>query len=234
MLRKSVTKKLKAKIRKEYENGKGRLNLANKYNVSFMTVFKLTVNITSRTARRLTPQQREQIKQMAMAGVQKSEIMRKMDVSPMVVYNLTKNLPCTKRFRRLYIHDIKLLQNMLKDGYYVSNGKDVNGWRTLCRYFPVKKVSYNHRIVYFLDDRRELALKGFVSCLGSVLTYTNFTELARLFGVPLDAKMRAELGHEKAEKGGLKKPDRTGLDRRITDFIGSFLLSEVLGHLLKL
>ena len=191
-----ISEEARQKIREAVLNGASRYSLAKEFGVSYPTICRATTDLPAKGRRKLSEEKKESIRQAVMNGMSKYQAAKEFGVCLPTAYNLTKDLP-SKRGGNRNIGDqsVKILQAIFKDGYFIPPKGHVclGYYRTIQMRFPVKIVVFKNMTVYFLEDRREEALKGFIKRGGRVMQYNQLVELSRLFGVGLDYKMRKEL-----------------------------------------
>ena len=182
---------------------------------------------------------KQKIRNMVKAGMSKYQASRETGVAYITVCKLTKDLPSKlSGNRELGGKSIKILQKMLKNGYCVPKGiqSAENYYQALRKHFPVEKVNFRGRTIYFLEGRNEEAFSGFMRLYGKRVTnYNALSELAGLFGVSLSSEMRQEvIGNSKIGKSKgwrLRRCEKQALRRlkpQNSSFIGNFLHSELL------
>lgn len=168
----------------------------------------------------LSYETKQKIREMVKAGMSKYQTAQNTGVSYFSVLCMTKDMPSNSRGNsNLSQNTVKTLNKLLKDGYIT----DIEKWqyKNLTRNFPVRMINYKGKRIVFLDDRRESAMKGFLSEYNDSIKFKDFAELARIFNVKLSSN---ELRNVK--KPNMDKTHPRGYNSRITDFLGSFLLSE--------
>src|SRR3989338_1082312 len=191
----------------------------------------------------IPPETKLKIRASILSGRSRADIAKEFGISNATVCRATVDLPKNEaRAKRLKPGDKERLRELVKGG--MSNNELILGTKDyimLLRYFPVKRIHYKHYMVYYLQDRKEEAFKGFVKTVGSrVLTYSKLKEVAGLFGLPLDGKMRAQIigkeGENKDKMFKLSHESKRSLRRlkaQNPDFIGSFIPSELLWNRLR-
>jgi len=188
--------------------------------------------------RRISYDVRQKIRKMVKSGMSKYQASNDTGVCYITVCKLTKDLPSKQGNRELGRKSVEILQKMTKDGYFIGKHDDTveTSFRTLSKYFPVRRVNFRRRTIYFLENRNEDALKGFIEVFGrKVRSYQNLAQLASLFKVSLSAEMKQEMIGNSMDKRIndlknriFKKRALRGLNHQISDFIGNFLHSELL------
>src|SRR3989338_2223693 len=239
----------KLKIRAAILSGRSRADIAKEFGISNATVCRATVDLPKNEARakRLKPGDKERLRELVKGGMSKYQAAKEIGISQVYACILTRDLPSPSKRggnRNFGERTIEIVQDILRDGYVMSDNELILGTKDyimLLRYFPVKRIHYKHYMVYYLQDRKEEAFKGFVKTVGSrVLTYSKLKEVAGLFGLPLDGKMRAQIigkeGENKDKMFKLSHESKRSLRRlkaQNPDFIGSFIPSELLWNRLR-
>ncbi|MFH1229707.1 MAG: hypothetical protein V1678_04775, partial [Candidatus Aenigmatarchaeota archaeon] len=209
--------------------------------ISNATVCRATVDLPKNEARakRLKPGDKERLRELVKSGMSKYQAAKEIGMSPGYAQILTRELPSkNKGNRSLSESSANLLRRILKDGYFIPKREDnmSTHYHVLHQYFPILKVQVSNKTIYYLEDRKEEAFKGFLRDIGSkVVIYNKLRETARLFGVPLDTKMKIDLlGKNGENKVNIMKlsyeSKRTlrRLNQQNNGFVGSFIHSELL------
>ena len=229
-----ISPETKLKIRAAILSGKSRIDIAKELGISNATVCRATVDLPKNEARakRLKPGDKERLRELVKSGMSKYQAAKETGMSPGYAQILTRELPSkNKGNRNLSESGADLLRRILKNGYFIPKREDnvSTHYRVLHQYFPILKVQVSNKTIYYLEDRKEEAFKGFLRDIGSkVVIYNKLRETAMLFGVPLDAKMKVEL----LGKNGENKPNIMKLSYRAkrlqkrrnqqnSDFVGS-------------
>lgn len=236
-----ISPETKEKIRELVKSGKKRYDVAKELGINPATVFRLTVDLQKNPnrLRKLTIGDIEKLRTLVAGGMSKYDASKEVGISYTYATILTRDFSSARGNRNLGESSARVLQKMLKDGYFIPHERSMTTrHRVLHQYFPILKVQVSNKTIYYLEDRKEEAFKGFLRDIGSkVVTYNKLRETARLFGVPLDAKMKVEL----LGKNGENKPNimklsyrakvaRRRLNQQNSEFIGSFTHSELLGN----
>ena len=236
-----IPQETKLKIRAAILSGKSRAEIAKELGISNATVCRATVDLpkNEKKATRLKIGDKERLRDLVRGGMSKQKAAKEVRMSYGYAMILTRDLPSKGGGNRnLSESSLRLIRRMLRDGYFIPKSEDnmTTRYHVLCQHIPILKVQVSNKTIYYLEDRKEEAFKGFLWDIGSkVVAYNKLRETARLLGVHLDAKMRIEL----LGKNGENKPNIMKLSweskrtlRRLKaqnpDFIGSFVLTELL------
>jgi hypothetical protein len=107
-----------------------------------------------------------------------------MNLPPQTVYNHTTDIITG------HVHDSKLsgktyelLQEIMKNGYALPSKKyTLKNYHKLCLKFPnIQRVKMYGRVIYFLEERAELAVKAFLKSFPNRIT--NYHELKQVIDV---------------------------------------------------
>jgi len=237
-----ISPETKHQLREAVKQGKSRQQTIEEFGVSLATACRWTTDLPKKgkTAKRLRPEEKQRLRDLVLNGLSKYQAAKICDISYTYVLWLTKDIPSmNKGNRNMGERTVEILQDILRDGYIMSDNDLIlttKDYIMLLRYFPVRRVSFKSYTICYLEDRKEEAFRGFIKTVGSrVLCYNKLKELAGLFDLPLDSKMRAEIIGKDGENRDkmfklsyLSKRSQRRLKAQNPDFIGSFIPSELL------
>ena len=212
----SYSQETKQRVREAVKSGRSRLHVAIEFRIHPTTVYRWTEDQPKNEifSRRLNKEEREEIRRRVMNGESRGNICRDFGVSYATIRWITNDLPdLGKGNRTLRPQSVNLLQKLITNGYAIQKSQSRNchnPYRTLRNYFPIKRVQYGRDVIYFLEDKNQDALKGFIGIMGKrVMKHGELARLAMLFEVPLSYDMKKELigKIEKRKAEYLKKLD---------------------------
>jgi hypothetical protein len=189
---------------------------------------------------KLSPELVKKIREQVSSGVSKYEVAKTSEIPYNTVLYHTQDFPNAREGnRRLGDRAMRIIQKLMKDGFFVPEAKIVDNscCRNLRKHLPLlRKISVNKIVIYYLEDRKNDALRGFLDMYGNrVVEYRDLTELARLFGIKLSGKEKVTFLSKNAidrlikpEKGQRKKPCQIAYNRKISDFLSRNVFSELL------
>lgn len=89
---------------------------------------------------------------------------------------------------------VEILQRLIKDGYYISKGTVWSNLKTLRLYFPVKKVSIQNHVIYFLKGYEKVVFRELLKLLKKKkFTPQELSYIAKAFGINLRNRGRRSI-----------------------------------------
>ncbi len=171
-----------------------------------------------------------QIRRKVLSGKSKYQVAKEMNLPDQTVYNHTKDIPSKSPGRtEIRGKTLDLLKQLVRDGYVVATRHTSTQFRTLRKHFPmIQRSEMDHNVIYYFDDKNKIALKAMLQQRKSrLINYTDLSNMAHIFNVPLSNQERKLFIGEKQKKH-LRKNHTS--DQESTggndSFIGRFSLAE--------
>jgi hypothetical protein len=239
-----LPQELIAKIREEVKGGKSRYDVAGELGISIVAVYRYTADLPKRRLKKLSKEEKDKIREKRKQGISTFELAKEYDVNPQIIYMIIRDLidryrkPSTSGNFCIRGRALEILQSLHKEGYYISKKGEstTSSFRTLSKYFSVKRVEVKHRTIYFLENKGDQALKAFMKlrCLKTI-GYHELCAIAPLFGINISPREKRDLiGKNNPEEDDdfknikLKKQAFKGEQVQNFNDFGSFLHSELL------
>ncbi len=180
-------------IRELYKRDFRLLEISIKLGVQKWQVLRYTDDLP-RQVRRLTTEEKEEIRKMREQGYTNLKIAQKFKINPQTVYLIARGYGITQRFFRGY--NLEVLSHLIENGYFIVPKKDhkyLYTVRMLSVWFNIKKVTLsegkNRITICFLHDKRREALKAVLKLMKKKATsYQELNYLSQIFGIELSAE----------------------------------------------
>lgn len=179
-----------------------------------------------------------------MVGQSKHAVAKEMGLSPDTVYKYTKDLP-SKHPRQPYISgkSLDLLNELLEKGFVYTRENRV-ALRSLQRHFPsIKRSQFKGKSIYYLKDKNDVALREMLKQNTSrVINYRELSNVSKTFHTDLSKPEKKRFFGKKGQISRRKKQRSKEKkvyvykekQKKIDDFLGRFLHSEVLLFIKKI
>jgi len=240
-----IPEELVKKIRKEVLSGKLKWQVAQELGIPYDVVEKCTrdLNYRIRNCRILSPYLVEEIRKRVQNGESRYQVSRELGVSYQKVIMLTKDLPSTRPgFPGIRGKTLEVMQKLLSQGYVLdANPRQI---RQLRKYFPeIKVVVIHNKHICYLDEKAKDVAKAFIKTRRKkVFSYQELKSITKIFGVELESEEKKHFVGKKYKElhlrnGGIKEHFKQNLkevQRKIDDFLGRFLHSELLTYMIRI
>ena len=162
----------------------------------------------------------KKIREEVLNGKTKYTVAKEQGVSDKFVYYHTKDIPSGKPGRsEIRGKTLKLLKQLLKDGYVHGEKNTSNQFRTLRKHFPeIKRAEFDRHVVYYLDDKNKLALQAMIQQKESrIISYRELNNISKIFNVGLKMNEKRQLLGRNKSKKSCKKQSPQGDSLREND-----------------
>ncbi|MCD6572459.1 MAG: hypothetical protein J7K62_04240 [Thermoplasmata archaeon] len=234
-----IPEELVKRIRDEVLSGKLKWQVAQELGVSYDTVKKYTrdLNHRIRSYRTLPSYLAREIRERVQNGESKYQVSRELGVSYQTVTMLTRDLPSTRPgFPGIRGKTLEAMQKLFSQGYILD--VDPRQIRQLRKYFPEIKVAViEKKHICYLDEKAKDAAMAFLKTRKKkVFSYQELKSITKVFGVKLESEEKKrfigrkhkELPSENRSIKGHFGHNLKEAQRKLDDFLGRFLHSEVL------
>ncbi len=164
-------------IRKQVKQGISKMQVSRNLNISYTKVKRFTRDIQSSSnnkKRIVLPKYKiQKIRNEVKNGKTKIQVAREMDLSTKVVYRHTTDIITGHvHDRGLSGKNYEFLKELMRNRYVLPSKRYTNqNYLTLCLKFPnIKRVKMYGKVIYFLEDKADLACKIFLQNLPKKIT----------------------------------------------------------------
>ncbi len=189
--------------------GKTKHNVAKELGIGVSTVYKYTKDIPSiGNDRHFSDNLIQQIREEVLMGKSKYKIAKEHGLKFGAVYYYTKDLP-----NQIYREEgltgklLDMLKELLKEGYIISNNKNVQRLRRLQRYLPmIQRAQIKGGAIYYLSDKNKIALHSLIQHKRSkVFSYQELANISNVFDVKLSKNEKKYILSHKNKDKNVKK-----------------------------
>jgi hypothetical protein len=130
----------------------------------------------------------KKIREEILSGKTKYSVAKELGISDKFVYYHTKDIPSGKTGRsEIRGKTLKLLKQLLKDGYAYGKKHTSSQFRTLRKHFPeIKRAEFDRYTIYYLDNKNKVALQAMVNQKKSkLISYRELGNMSKIFNINL-------------------------------------------------
>jgi len=131
----------------------------------------------------------QKIRAEVIKGKSKYRVAKEFGLSEFIVYSHTSDLPSINlREPCIRGKSLRILQQLLQEGYVHSNIDTYNMLRKLRRYLPmIQRTQIDGKGIYYLSDKNKIALQAMIKTKHSkIISYQELKSITKVFGVNLD------------------------------------------------
>jgi hypothetical protein len=183
-----LMKKYSDKIRQEVtgliKSGESKLEASRRFGIPYRTVIEWTFGICIK--KRYPKHLREKVRALVRKGLSKVEASKATGVNYASVLKYTNDIRTCRNAERINGTTLKLLRELVKKGHVFDDKNPVNrtSYKTLKKYFPVKRVKSRRITVFYLDGSERTALEAFLERLNwRSIDYRKLAYIRQAFGI---------------------------------------------------
>jgi hypothetical protein len=164
------------------KKGMSKLDASAKFGMSYRTVVGWTSGI--KTQRRYPKHLRDRARSLARRGLPKADVSRITGVPYQTVLNYTRDIKTGKNTGRITGASLKLLRELVANGFAFPSHVSKSSYITLRKYFPVRTVKLHRvRIIYMASGEKK-AMEALLKKLNlRSIGYQNLGFIRQAFGI---------------------------------------------------
>lgn len=177
---------IRGQVRELAKNGETKISVARRFNLKYDKVIYWTRDIKTRKV--LPSEIREEVRRRVMEGERKITVSREMGLNPSTVVSWTRDMKRRPINLNLSEPYLSFLNCLIEKGYAFTADHGITSidriYRALRNHLPVRRISVRGKWIYYLENRKEDAFKGFVERYGGkVISYRVLSMAGKCFGI---------------------------------------------------
>ncbi len=176
---------IKQEVRNSVSNGLSKIDTSIKFRIPYYTIKDWTRDIKS-NYHHYPVELKRQVRNLVRKGVTKSDVARITGLRFVTVSYFTKDIKTRRGNTGLRGKSLEFMKLLVQRGYIISDEVKqlVPCMRTIMKYFPVKKVRFRQRTIWYLPGKEREAMQFFLEkSYKHSLTYNRLNLIRKAFGI---------------------------------------------------
>lgn len=174
------------RVREIVKKGESKVSVANRFDLEYWKVLYWTKGLETRKV--YSSAIKEEVRRRIMNGERKITVSRDMDLNQSTVVSWTRDIKKNGVILGLNKTYLLFLNDLIEKGFVFGGDHKVDDikriYTMLREHLPVRRTRVRGKWIYYLEDRKEDAFRGFLERFGGgLISYRKLRMSSKAFGI---------------------------------------------------